>query len=389
MVTTYCLLVFRNVTYFPLTWRFAVDEFGWNYDYKELTGLTIRSVPGYTTPAQLPPTDQNIASVIYYDEYPSIPKLESFGQGLLSATYTQGGNFSLHSYNNVYMLYSYSCIGYNDNALAIIEKYSRYLQGLNWTLLYSEKQNSGVNDVEYYLKSPDNGFFILVYTFTNNIHVQITRYTPTIKTYTSNPMIPDYGALSGAQLLISTNDNDGNYVYLYDSSSISFDILLSYYRLLEAFGFESTVDALDWAGNGSSNLFFDHGKKSMVMVGVDNNGYFSIGIGSLNGTIPPPPTHQDKMYAEYPSVPDFGSFSGAKLMQKLSTSPGYLAYLYELSFDPDYIVQYGELLKQHSFVYSYSFLSSENRWILIYSKENLTVSIGIVVDTFTVSIGNN
>ena len=29
----YPLLVYRNVTYFPLTWRFAVEEFGWEYSY--------------------------------------------------------------------------------------------------------------------------------------------------------------------------------------------------------------------------------------------------------------------------------------------------------------------------------------------------------------------
>ena len=29
----YPLLVFRDVTYFPLTWRFAVEEFGWGYHF--------------------------------------------------------------------------------------------------------------------------------------------------------------------------------------------------------------------------------------------------------------------------------------------------------------------------------------------------------------------
>ncbi len=39
----YPLLVFRNITYFPLTWRFAVDEFGWKYFYDENSGLVINS----------------------------------------------------------------------------------------------------------------------------------------------------------------------------------------------------------------------------------------------------------------------------------------------------------------------------------------------------------
>ncbi|MGF7030770.1 hypothetical protein J2T17_001676 [Paenibacillus mucilaginosus] len=37
------LLSFRNVTYFPLTWRFAHDEFGWDYQWSESDGLTIQS----------------------------------------------------------------------------------------------------------------------------------------------------------------------------------------------------------------------------------------------------------------------------------------------------------------------------------------------------------
>lgn len=37
----YPLITFRDVTYFPLTWRFAVDEFGWQYSYDEKNGLVI------------------------------------------------------------------------------------------------------------------------------------------------------------------------------------------------------------------------------------------------------------------------------------------------------------------------------------------------------------
>ena len=46
----YPLLVFRDVTYFPLTWRFAVDEFGWNYTFDGKTGLNITPVPTAIVP---------------------------------------------------------------------------------------------------------------------------------------------------------------------------------------------------------------------------------------------------------------------------------------------------------------------------------------------------
>ncbi len=39
----YPLLLFRDVTYFPLTWRFAVDEFGWDYTFDMEQGLQIAS----------------------------------------------------------------------------------------------------------------------------------------------------------------------------------------------------------------------------------------------------------------------------------------------------------------------------------------------------------
>lgn len=43
---TYPILLFRNVTYFPVTWSFANDEFGWEYKFDEL-GLEINARNGY------------------------------------------------------------------------------------------------------------------------------------------------------------------------------------------------------------------------------------------------------------------------------------------------------------------------------------------------------
>lgn len=39
----YPLLVFRDVTYFPLTWRFAVNELDWNYNFDQKNGLVIQN----------------------------------------------------------------------------------------------------------------------------------------------------------------------------------------------------------------------------------------------------------------------------------------------------------------------------------------------------------
>lgn len=42
-IEQYPLLSFRDVTYFPLTWRFAHDEFGWDYQWSDTSGLSITS----------------------------------------------------------------------------------------------------------------------------------------------------------------------------------------------------------------------------------------------------------------------------------------------------------------------------------------------------------
>ncbi|UQZ87581.1 hypothetical protein SK3146_06883 [Paenibacillus konkukensis] len=50
----YPLLSFRNVTYFPMTWRFAHDQFGWNYQWDDAGGLSITSDNPQVQIADLP-----------------------------------------------------------------------------------------------------------------------------------------------------------------------------------------------------------------------------------------------------------------------------------------------------------------------------------------------
>lgn len=39
----YPLLSFRDITYFPMTWKYSVDEFGWEYKFDDKNGLIIKS----------------------------------------------------------------------------------------------------------------------------------------------------------------------------------------------------------------------------------------------------------------------------------------------------------------------------------------------------------
>ncbi|MDF2635375.1 MAG: hypothetical protein K0R78_2249 [Pelosinus sp.] len=65
---TYPLLVFRDITYFPLTWRYMVDEFGWNSSFDPSGGLIINSKAGKKDPA-LP--NSNIGDKIFSQDFGS------------------------------------------------------------------------------------------------------------------------------------------------------------------------------------------------------------------------------------------------------------------------------------------------------------------------------
>ncbi len=65
----YPLLTFRDVTYFPLTWRFAVDEFGWEYNFDSENGLVITSDNPHVETINLPKCEGSIATDGQYYYY--------------------------------------------------------------------------------------------------------------------------------------------------------------------------------------------------------------------------------------------------------------------------------------------------------------------------------
>jgi len=61
----YPFLTFRNVTYFPLTWNYAVKELGWSYQFDSKSGLSIVSAnPQVKKAAAFPGTTED-GAVIY------------------------------------------------------------------------------------------------------------------------------------------------------------------------------------------------------------------------------------------------------------------------------------------------------------------------------------
>lgn len=52
----YPLLSFRDITYFPMTWKYTVDEFGWDYKFNYKNGLVITSKNAKLDQIQIPKT---------------------------------------------------------------------------------------------------------------------------------------------------------------------------------------------------------------------------------------------------------------------------------------------------------------------------------------------
>ena len=71
----YPLLVFRDITYFPLTWRYMVDEFGWTSSFDAANGLVISSKgtkPPVVPPVTPPVTPPAVAEKVYSQDFGSL-----------------------------------------------------------------------------------------------------------------------------------------------------------------------------------------------------------------------------------------------------------------------------------------------------------------------------
>jgi hypothetical protein len=58
----YPVLFYRNITYFPMTWRFAHDEFGWNTSWDAEHGFGISSCAGLSDTQKKQADDLNVAN---------------------------------------------------------------------------------------------------------------------------------------------------------------------------------------------------------------------------------------------------------------------------------------------------------------------------------------
>lgn len=114
---TYPLINFRNITYFPLTWRFVVDEFGWEESWNNTSGFKLSTYGSLKE--HLPGTHYNAISsyiVENYRDYSIVEKL--IEERFISTEPNEHGEYSD---NYVDRRYEYSKLDYDTNTLMKIE----------------------------------------------------------------------------------------------------------------------------------------------------------------------------------------------------------------------------------------------------------------------------
>ncbi|CDZ74723.1 hypothetical protein ING2D1G_0561 [Peptoniphilus sp. ING2-D1G] len=100
----YPLFVFRGVTYFPMTWRFCVTEFGWDYDFSHQKGLVISSKNEKKPITPQKPSDP-------YEAYYDLP----------GSIYYNGKYYMIRTNGKNYRLFSRTQIGNKYNEISSMQ----------------------------------------------------------------------------------------------------------------------------------------------------------------------------------------------------------------------------------------------------------------------------
>ena len=142
----YPILNFRSVTYFPLTWRFAVEEFNWDYKYSNENGLVIGAKEKETVNSK-EDIDWKDGELILTNEYKYDDLIENqYGVGQYIA-YAYLGNeqrtIVLHNKNkDLHGLFFDTIVSYYDDNDQLI--YTMYSYGDVYISESDERKETGV-----------------------------------------------------------------------------------------------------------------------------------------------------------------------------------------------------------------------------------------------------
>jgi len=178
-----------------------------------------------------------------------------------------------------------------------------------------------------------------------------------IKYYWDHPSIPDFGSVTGAILDYSEPYSYKVY-YGYDENKIN-----AYYGILKNHGFTY------WFTSDSGMLSFY--KKGIITISVhqfifgENKTFVYIDYDSYENT------PIIKYYKDYPSIPDFGAFSGAKLTYS-DYQNEYTSFFYNIYSD-NTVQKYYDLLIENGFKYRFTGTTG----IVYYEKGNYVISASV------------
>lgn len=179
----YPLLSFRNITYFPLTWKYAVSEFGWDYKYDDKDGLVITS------------KNQNDVAVKQID----IKKLAPKFNAAVSSSLVKNG----------YLYYP------NDKKVLRVKLDN--LAKKEVALDYKKLADFQGDDFEGYFKSYQGGDYFVYHTggavMGNDLHYKIDGALPLKEAYAGYPY------------LFETDKYKGNIYFFAPPSTENYEIL--------------------------------------------------------------------------------------------------------------------------------------------------------------------
>lgn len=101
----------------------------------------------------------------------------------------------------------------------------------------------------------------------------------------------------------------------------------------------------------------------------------------------PTPTSKYVMYTDFPSVPDFGSVTGATFVEKDISNDGIGYYYYDFDFSLESLENYWDILEEWGFEFDYSEEINGAIVNVFYNWDGyITVVTGVAYDYFLIMI---
>ncbi len=372
----YPLLNYRDVTYFPLTWHFAHDEFGWNYSYTQAGGLIINSSNDGSVSASAP---ELYAEQIYNLCSPAVFYIELYDR-YGNAT-SSGSGFFIDSYGTAVTNYH-----------VIEDAYSAKIQLAGSGVVYNVL---GVYDYD-----EKNDWAIIKVGCSGNSYLEFGDAS----TVTGGSVIYTIGSPEGLQNTISQGiiSNparvEGGTTYIQITAPISHGS--SGGALINKYGKVIGITSAGYAEGQNLNFaipitaIYGHSTSTITPLSSFNTPTYTPPTYTPSYPTTPSytpsypttpsytPSYSVPYYSGFYGVPDFGKIAGATLRTDIAIS-GAHGYYYYPYFDADNLEVYVEVLLDCGFYYLGSFEDDYGYTQLAFKNSSLGYSVVMGVSSIS------